>query len=217
MKKAIIAFATLLATTTATYAQQGFSLSVKAAPQMSWMMNADDKDNGLYETKAQVGFAAGIGGAYNFTDKLGVGVDAMYSYEGRKFVLLGREFDQRISYLKVPVYFAYSFNTGHTFSYTAKLGPQASFLLNSKLKDQDGRELGADNDKQFSDFNLGAMAGFDVNAQVAKSMQVSLGVRADGTFTNAENEDAPDYNTERAATHNFTPGVYVGFKYQFGR
>lgn len=217
MKKAIIAFATLLATTTATYAQKGFSLSVKAAPQMSYMLNTDDKDNPLYETKGQFGFAAGIGAGYNFSDNLGIGLDAIYSYEGRKFELLGQEFNQRTSYLKVPVYFAYSFNTGHTFSYTAKLGPQASFLLGSKLKDADGNELGDSNKDQFSDLNFGAMAGFDVNAQVAKSMQVSLGVRADGNFTNSENEDAPGYNKDRASTRNLTPGVFVGLKYQFGK
>lgn len=217
MKKAIIAFAALLATTTATYAQKGFSLSLKAAPQMSYMLNADDKDNPLYETKGQFGFAAGIGAGYNFTNNLGIGLDAIYSYEGRRFEVLNQEFDQRVSYLKIPVYFAYSFNTGHTFSYTAKLGPQASFLLGSKLQDADGNKLGDNNNEQFSDFNFGAMAGFDVNAQVAKSIQVSLGVRADGTFTNSENEDAPAYNQDRATTRNLTPGVYVGLKYQFGR
>ena len=217
MKKAIIAFAALLATTTASYAQKGFSLSVKAAPQLSYMLNADDKDNEFYKTKGQFGFAAGIGAGYNFSDHHGIGVDAIYSYEGRRFELLGSEFDQRISYLKVPVYFAYSFNTGHTFSYTAKVGPQASFLLGSKLMDQDGRELSENTNDLFSDVNFGAMAGFDVDAQVAPAMQVSLGVRADGNFTNSENEDAAGYNTNRAGTHNLTPGVFVGLKYQFGK
>jgi opacity protein-like surface antigen len=217
MKKAIIAFAALLATTTASYAQKGFSLSVKAAPQLSYMLNADDNDNSTYKTKSQFGFAAGIGASYNFTNQLGTGLDALYSSEGSKFELAGNEFNKRISYLKVPVYFAYSFNTGHTFSYTAKLGPQASFLLDSKLKDADGKEIVNNTNDAYSKFNFGAMAGFDVNVQVAPKMQVSLGVRADGTFTNTENEDAAGYPKDRATTRNLTPGVYAGFKYQFGK
>ncbi|MDQ6905021.1 MAG: VCBS repeat-containing protein [Bacteroidota bacterium] len=46
-------------------AQKGFSASVKATPQFSFLQNKSDKDNSSYENKKTFNASFGIGGAYN--------------------------------------------------------------------------------------------------------------------------------------------------------
>ena len=78
-------------------AQQGFSLSVKAAPQFSFLQNKDDNNNSNYKRKTTFNANFGIGGAYNFTNNLGIGADVLYSLQGQKYMTnnTGIEYNQK--------------------------------------------------------------------------------------------------------------------------
>src|SRR5258708_3369282 len=97
MKKLVICLVTVAGLTliNKANAQKGFSASVKVTPQFSFLENKDDNDNSNYETKATFNANFGIGGAYNFTDKLGIGVDVLYSLQGQRYKLSSTEYNQK--------------------------------------------------------------------------------------------------------------------------
>lgn len=216
MKKSVLlsvfAVAGILFANTAN-AQKGFNVGIQATPQFSKMYNADDADNKAIDYKATFGAAFGINGGYNFNKNMGVGVEAAYSIQGQRYELNGTEMTQRINYLKIPVLFTYNTNPTAKVMFTAKAGPQLGIKLTSKLNDADGNELVDDTNDNFEDLTWGATAGAGVRINLAKNLYAEGGIRLDGAFTNAENEDKPEYDTDRAKTYNMNAGLEFGLKY----
>ena len=88
MKKIyVFAFAIASLLTTKINAQQGFSVSVKGIPQVSFLQNKDDNNASNYDQRATFNGAFGLGAGYNFTQNLGVGVDVFYSFQGQRYTL----------------------------------------------------------------------------------------------------------------------------------
>src|SRR5690349_17096178 len=83
------------------HAQQGFSVSVKATPQFSFLQNKDDRNNNSIDQKATFNTNFGVGAGYNFTDKLGVGMDVVYSLQGQRKQINGMTINQRLDYVKI--------------------------------------------------------------------------------------------------------------------
>jgi len=214
MKKILLGTAMLLslAAFNQASAQKGFSLSVKGTPQFSWLSNSDDNDNSNYSKKTTFNTNFGIGGAYNFTDNLGVGLDVLYSLQGQKYNLGGTEFHQKVDYLKLPLMFLYNTNPSKPVSFIAKLGPQLSIRTSAKLDNKDGDEL-ADNKDAFKSTTFGGVAVAGVQFRLDKSLYLTTAARYDYDFTNAENKDIAGYTPGRADTHNMTAGLEVGLKY----
>lgn len=120
----IILFATFSAVA---FSQQGLHLGIKGAPQSTWMFNSDDSDDPewLFENTVRASFGASF--AYFFSEKVGLGVDFLYSAQGQKF-----EFEfagvrangfTKLSYFKIPILFHYHSNSEST----------ALFYLNAVL------------------------------------------------------------------------------------
>ncbi len=109
-------------------AQQGFSLSAKAIPQFSFLQNKDDNNNTNYSTKATFNAGFGLGAEYGFNNHFGVGIDALYSLQGQRYILNNIEYNQKVNYIKVPVYFTYNSDASKPISFIGKIGPQVSFL-----------------------------------------------------------------------------------------
>jgi hypothetical protein len=189
-----------------TYAQKGFSISVKGTPQFSWLSNSDDNDNGKFEKKTTFNTNFGVGGAYNFTNNLGVGIDVLYSLQGQKYDLSGVEANQKLDYLKVPVMFLYNTNPDKLVSFIAKAGPQVSFLTSSKLN-------GTDNKDFYKSVQFGGVALAGVQFRLDPTLYLTAAGRYDFDFTNAEDDNAVNYPKGRADTHNMTAGLEVGLKY----
>ena len=214
MKKIIIyafAFASLL--TTKVNAQKGFSVSVKAVPQFSFMENKDDNNNGSFNRKADFNAAFGAGAGYNFTNYLGVGVDALYSLQGQRYSLNGTEYNQKNEYVKVPVYFSYNTDASKAVSFIGKIGPQVSFLTNSKLDDKDGNKLVGDTKDRYKSATFGGMALAGVQYKLQSNLYLTTALRFDYDFTNAEDDGYSNYVAGRAKTYNMTTGLEVGLKY----
>ncbi len=218
MKKSILfsvfAVAGILSFTAAN-AQKGFNAGIQVTPQLSTMHNSDDADNKAFDYKTTFGASFGVAGGYNFHKHMGIGTEAMYSIQGQKYELNGTEFTQRISYLKVPVLFTYNTNPAAKVMFTAKAGPQLGIKLSSKLKDADGNTLVDDTNEQFEDLTWGATAGAGVRVNIAKNLYAEGGIRFDAAFTNAENDQQKEYDTNRATTYNMNGGLEFGLKYFF--
>jgi Outer membrane protein beta-barrel domain len=194
-------------------AQQGFSVSVKTTPQFSSLRNKDDRDNGSIEHKATVNASFGIGAGYNFTPKLGVGMDVLYSSQGQRYEIDGMETKQNVNYVKIPVYFTYNGNPNKPISFVGKIGPQLSVLTNSKLTDNIGNTLKSDTKDLYKNVTFGGMAAGGAQFKLESRLFLTTMVHFDYDFTNAEDHNNPYYPAGRAKTHNMTTGVEVGFKY----
>ena len=203
----------MMAMTTNVNAQKGFNLSVKATPQFSFLLNKDDNDNNLYNSKATFNTNFGIGAGYNFTKNIGVAIDGLYSMQGQKYELSGEEYNQKVNYVKVPVYFTYNTNPQKSISFSGKIGPQVSFLTTSKLTNDDGKDLVGDTNDRYEKATFGGAAEAGIQLRMDRNLFVTAGVKFDVDFTNAEDKDFTSYPSGRAETYNMTSGLEVGFKY----
>jgi hypothetical protein len=203
----------MMAMTTNVNAQKGFNLSVKATPEFSFLLNKDDNDNNLYNSKATFNTNFGIGAGYNFTKNIGVAIDGLYSMQGQKYELSGEEYNQKVNYVKVPVYFTYNTNPQKSISFSGKIGPQVSFLTTSKLTNDDGKDLVGDTNDRYEKATFGGAAEAGIQLRMDRNLFLTAGVKFDVDFTNAEDKDYTSYPSGRAETYNMTSGLEVGFKY----
>ena len=203
----------MMAMTTNVNAQKGFNLSVKATPQFSFLLNKDDNDNNLYNSKATFNTNFGIGAGYNFTKNIGVAIDGLYSMQGQKYELSVEEYNQKVNYVKVPVYFTYNTNPQKSISFSGKIGPQVSFLTTSKLTNDDGKDLVGDTNDRYEKATFGGAAEAGIQLRMDRNLFLTAGVKFDVDFTNAEDKDYTSYPSGRAETYNMTSGLEVGFKY----
>ena len=169
-------------------AQQGFSVSVKTTPQFSFLQNKDDRDNSSIQQKATVNANFGIGAGYNFTPKLGVGMDVLYSLQGQRNEIDGIETNQKVNYVKIPVYFTYNGNPYKPVSFIGKIGPQLSVLTNSKLTDNNGNTLKSDTKDLYKDVTFGGMAAGGAQFKLDRRLFLTTMARFDYDFTNAEDD-----------------------------
>jgi hypothetical protein len=194
-------------------AQQGFSLSVKANPQFSFLQNKDDNNNSNYSTKATFNASFGLGGEYGFNNHFGVGIDALYSLQGQRYVLNNIEFNQKVNYIKVPVYFTYNSDASKPISFVGKIGPQVSFLTDAKLSNKNGDKIQVNDKDRYNTVTFGGVAEAGAQYKIARQMYLTTLVRFDYDFTNAEDDTFSGYTPGRAKTYNSTIGLEVGLKY----
>lgn len=116
MKKLIVVIAVLFMGTTAF--SQGLDLGVKAGVNFANVSDVNDLSN-------KTGFQAGIFAGINFSDKLGIQADLLYSQQGAEFD--AGKFD--LSYVNVPVVLKYYLVQGLNL----QAGPQFGFIVDDKI------------------------------------------------------------------------------------
>ena len=196
-----------------TNAQQGFSVSVKGTPQFSFLQNKDDQNNSNYSTKATFNACFGLGTEYGFDNHFGVGIDALYSLQGQRYVLTNIEYNQKVNYIKVPVYFTYNSDASKPISFIGKIGPQVSFLTDANLSNKNGDKIQLNNKDRYNTVTVGGVAEAGAQYKIASQMFLTTLVRFDYDFTNAEDDTFSGYTPGRAKTYNSTIGLEVGLKY----
>jgi hypothetical protein len=194
-------------------AQQGFSISIKSNPQFSFLHNKDDNDISMLDRKATFNSSFGLGAGYNFTKRLGVGMDVLYSLQGQRYNVNGFEIKQKVNYVKVPVYFSYNGDQTKNVSFIGKIGPQISILTHSKLRDKNGDNINMDTKDRYNDFTFGGMAAAGAQFKLNKKLFLTTAARFDYDFTDAEDDSYRFYTSGRAKTYNMTTGLEVGLKY----
>jgi hypothetical protein len=194
-------------------AQQGFSLSVKGNPQFSFLQNKDDNNNSNYSTKATFNAGFGLGGEYGFNKHYGVGIDVLYSLQGQRYILNNIEYNQKVNYIKVPVYFTYNSDASKPISFVGKIGPQVSFLTDANLSNKNGDKVQINNKDRYNTVTFGGVAEAGAQYKIASQLYLTTLVRFDYDFTNAEDDTFSGYTPGRAKTYNSTIGLEVGVKY----
>jgi hypothetical protein len=194
-------------------AQQGFSVSVKGTPQFSFLHNKDDDNSSHYSTKATVDASFGLGAEYGFDNHLGVGVDVLYSLQGQRYKLDNTEYNQKVNYIKVPVYFTYNSDASKTVSFIGKIGPQVSFITDANISDKNGNKLVSDTKDRYQAATFGGVVIAGAQYKIAKKTYLTTSARFDYDFTNAEDDTFSGYTAGRAKTYNSTIGLEIGLKY----
>ena len=200
------------------WAQEGaIRIGAVLLPQSTWLLNQDDSDAGPeLDYESTWGFAGGVSASYNFTDYLGVGLDVLYSDQGQKYrgTQSGTTYTAKatLNYLKLPLLFRFNTDPNSVVQFNAFLGPQFSFLLSYKDRFEDdvpllrtnievsgkemiittgntptGEELTA---PIYKSFLPGAVLGFGIGIKPTDALLISLHIRADYAFGDAENKDA---------------------------
>ncbi len=216
MKQLFVAALALISFTSVNQAQaqKGLSLSVKGAPQLSWMHNEDDNDDNSLDMKPMPSASFGVGIGYGFTKNLGVQLDGLYAIQGRKFETNNNDLYQQVHYIKVAPMFTYTSSSIGIVSFTGKIGPQVSFLTSSKLTDDDGDKVMGNMNSLYEKVTFGGVSNLGAQFQLTKKLFLTSGVRFDMDFTNAENEDHISYPSNRATTLNSSLGLELGVKFQ---
>ena len=166
------------------------------------------------------GFAGGISASYNFNDYLGVGLDVLYSNQGQKYkgTKSGTTYTAKatLNYLKLPLLLRFNSDPNSVVQFNAFLGPQFSFLLSYKdraeanvsflgtnitnIREVSGKEMiittGNTSTEEeltapiYKSFLPGAVLGFGIGIKPTDALLISLHIRADYAFGDAENKDA---------------------------
>jgi len=220
MKTCKVVFGMLLIGST--WAQEGaFRIGAVLLPQNTWLLNQDDSDAGPEQDyEVTWGFAGGISASYNFNDYLGVGLDVLYSNQGQKYkgVQSGITYTAKatLNYLKLPLLLRFNSDPNSVVQFNAFLGPQFSFLLSYndrketnppiEIREVSGKELsitiGNTSTKEaltapiYKSFLPGAVLGFGIGIKPTDALLISLHIRADYAFGDAENKDAKVDHTQ---------------------
>lgn len=201
------------------WAQEGaIRIGAVLLPQSTWLLNQDDSDAGPeLDYESTWGFAGGVSASYNFSDYLGVGLDVLYSNQGQKYkgTQSGISYTAKttLNYLKLPLLLRFNSDPNSVVQLNAFLGPQFSFLLSYKdraeanvpfvgtnIQEVSGKEVsltvGNTSTKEeltapiYKSFLPGAVLGFGIGIKPTDELLISLHIRADYAFGDAENKDA---------------------------
>jgi outer membrane protein W len=194
-------------------AQAGFSFSVKATPQFSFLHNESDKNNSRYDRASTFNAAFGIGAGYNFNQTIGIALDVLYSLQGQEYTVNSTEYKQKVDYIKVPVFFTYNSNPANSVSFIGKIGPQVSFLTNAKLEETNLDRVIDDTKDRYKTVTFGGAALAGAQFKLQPKVFLSTAIRFDYDLTNAEDPDYSRYPAGRAKTHNSTAGLEIGVKF----
>lgn len=204
-------------------AQEGFQLGIEGTPQMSWLMNADDKDNVKYEALNTFMGSFGISFQYGFTKSLGIGLNALYSFQGQRYKFDGLEQIKKLEYIKIPLTLNYNYEINENWLFIGKIGPQIDLLSNAKLTDKDGNNIVSDQKNAYEDFDIGGVVSAGFGLKLTEMLTLDAALRADCGVTDAENKDyKKNINhpngavvASRAITYNTTAGITIGLRYAF--
>ncbi|MDZ4845456.1 MAG: porin family protein [Chitinophagales bacterium] len=188
---------------TALWAQQGFHIGYKIAPQSTWMFNGDNSDNAKYRFVSTWGVAHGPSLAYYFKPTVGVGFDLIFSKQGQKFqVQKDSDFTNHLTlrYLKLPILLHFSTDPEQPVMFTGQFGPQFAFLTKGELEVEqtipgtilipgtyDEVKVG------YKPVNIGCVLGFGIGTSFGTDfLAMTVQLRFDFGFTDAEDKPSDD-------------------------
>jgi len=174
-------------------AQQGLHLGFKSGPQLTGMFNEQDFDNPDFRYKA-VTLRSALGPTFNyhFSDAIGVGTELLFSFQGQKFENRDNfQFIRKVTYLKLPILVHFN-STGSVAMFYGYLGPQFGFMLRASDEldaSGFGTVLEVRTDGFYKNVVIGFALGFGAAFNATDFLQFTVGIRFDGTFTDAIDQD----------------------------
>jgi hypothetical protein len=220
-------------------AQKGLWMSFNYLPQITGMLNKDDRSyfGELYQYRTTYDQAAGMQFLYNFNDRLGVGSGLLFSSEGQKFLSIhwntpfpGKK---RLDYLKIPLFISLNSNADKKIILKVMTGVQLNYLVKSDGviliidRPRNYYDLQQANNTYYQKFLFATMLSAGIEYRLSQKMRLGLTFRADYAFTDAENKsasfqymnDAPVHvytadNPDRPKTHNYSLSPMMSLSYK---
>lgn len=207
-------------------AQKGMQLGIEGSPQYSWLVNQDDYDSDLYVDRNAFNGAFGITSQFGFTDKLGVGLNVLYSFQGAKYEWKQAKRYKSLQYLKIPLMFTVTLPIGTDAFFTGKIGPQLGVLTSAKLLDKDNNVLKDDFTEAFEYVDGSAVISGGIGYMLADRVCLDVALRYDIGFRDAEDKGysgnihepfdiltPSPASSPRAKTYNMTVGLTIGIRF----
>jgi len=232
MKKIIISIL-CLASASVLFAQKGLHIGIIGGPQFAAQLNKEDSDaadvryDGL---TLRAAFGPTVN--YHFNDKVGVGTQFLFSYQGLKYTdRANNDYFRKVTYMKIPLLLHVNSAPDKVVGGYFYVGPQFGFLI-GKDAEFNGESL-SDNlltrglsinyEDAHKGVTIGAALGvgmlFNINDG---KIQPHFGLRLDGDITSAYDDGkaamaplvfARDASGNRGATRNVAGLIEIGFKY----
>lgn len=79
----------------------------------------------------------------------------------------------------MPFYFSYNSKASKAVSFIGKVGPQISFLTNSKLDDNNGNKINGDTKNRYKDVTFGGMVSAGAQYKLQSDLYLITAVRFD--------------------------------------
>ncbi len=229
MKRLFTLVALIMFLGTSTFAQKGFHFGLKGQAFGSIFVNQQDSDNPNYDYVPRIGGAFMALFQYNFKQNVGVitGIGSSFLSTGTdNGTVLGDRFVTKFhnNYLTIPLHITVTGSGENTvegyfyfgLDFHILTGVDISNNLNDdRLSDnEDAQDTYKDN---FSTGVVGASMGGGMTINIAKIIQIFVGITAGGTFTDIYNndftEDALGGMKDRTTTWNGRAGGEFGVKY----
>lgn len=199
-----------------TYGQQRFSAGPRLGLNLSnYWGNADGM-------KFKPGIAAGAFLMYSSLNHFGISADVLYSQRGTRFNNSAIKFTQRVNYLEIPVLARYFLTLSGNFRPNVFIGPSLGIKLNAKRVDGEILSSGSfplingDNNNDFSNLDLGATGGFQLNWGVGNRQRFLIDARYNLGLTDVQT-NLPNIWGRRSSLQNSTFTLALGYGFGVGR
>lgn len=209
-------------------AQKGLQVGFEANPQFSYLVSQDDMDSKLFQEKNAFNGHFGISGQYGFTEKMGIGLNVLYAFQGDKYDWKNVERLKSLQYIKIPLMFTLSLPIGDHMMFVGKVGPQISFLTDARLFDKDKDIIKTNYTGAFTSYDFGGVLSAGIAHKFNDQVSIDGAVRYDTGFTNVEDSDyslnihdpydlvtPSPASSPRGSTYNMTIGLTFGLRYTF--
>jgi hypothetical protein len=229
MKNFFISVLCLVATSTL-FAQKGLHIGFIGGPQFTAQINKEDSDNADVRYDGLTLRAAfGPTVNYHFNDKIGLGTQFLFSYQGLKYTdRADNNYFRKVTYLKAPLLFHVNSSSDNVVGGYMYIGPQFGFAMGkdaevngTSLKDNVLTRVAYDvYDDAHKSVAISGVLGFGLLFNIdGGRFQPHVGLRLDGDITSAYDDEkaatilAKDASGNRGATRNVAGLVEVGFKF----
>ena len=197
---------------------QSTEFGVRAMPTVS-NFELHNASGGVIEGEATVGFGIGAFLGFNFSDHIGLQVEAIYNTYSQKYTEADNDYRVDLKYVNIPLLLSYNTNKAAAVNLNIVAGPQIGISVGSDIFNGNNDP---NNDAVLSvkngDLGLAYGAGLDFGLNAAKTFRLGLGFRGVlGLF------DISD-NSQSIATENYyvldrtnvkTYSAYLGFSIMF--
>lgn len=209
-------------------AQKGLQLGFEANPQASYLLNQDDMDSKLYTGKTAINGHFGVSSQYGITEKVGIGLNVLYSFQGDKYEWKGEKLTKSLQYFKIPLMLTLNLPMGDKMVFVGKIGPQFSILSDARLYDGDRKIVSSHYKGAFVSTDFGGMISAGVGYKLNDHFTLDGAVRGDVGFIDAEDGNfnknihnpsdlitPSPASSPRGTTYNMTVGLTFGVRYTF--
>ncbi len=177
------------------------------------------QSGGKVTSEGTLGIGAGIFLGYNFTDHVGIQVEAIYSTLSQKYTEQDVEREIKLEYINIPLLFSYNTGKLQPVNFNIVAGPQIGISVGSELFSSNEAEP---DDAVLSvkkgDLGFAYGAGLDFGLNAAKTFRLGIGFR--GVYGLLDISD----NSNNISTDNYfvldkahvkTYSAYAGFSFLF--